>query len=115
MNVLIVDDLIINRFYLKQTLKGLGHQVSEASDGLCAINLLKDNKFDIVFMDIEMPVMNGFEAIQIIRQTSQLSSLKVIAITSHEAALDGYSAAFNNFNGCITKPLSAEKLKKYLG
>jgi CheY-like chemotaxis protein len=114
MKVLIVDDLVINRFYLKQTLKGLGHQVTEASDGLKAVNLLKDNKFDVVFMDIEMPVMNGFEAILLIRQTAQLSDLKVIAITSHDAALDGHSVAFEKFNGCITKPLSSEKLKKYL-
>jgi len=114
MNVLVVDDLVVNRFFLKQTLKTLGHDVSEAPDGLEALLLLEKSLFDVVFLDIEMPVMNGFETIAAIRNSSDLMNLKVIAVTSHDAAFDDNTSAFSKFDGFIAKPLSAEKLKKYL-
>ena len=114
MNVLVVDDLVVNRFFLKQTLKTLGHDVSEAPDGLEALRLLEKSLFDVVFLDIEMPVMNGFETIAAIRNSSDLMNLKVIAVTSHDAAFDDNTSAFSKFDGFIAKPLSAEKLKKYL-
>jgi two-component system chemotaxis response regulator CheY len=114
MNVLIVDDLVVNRFFLKQTLKTLGHEVSEAPDGLQALKLIDKQCFDVIFMDIEMPVMNGFETIASIRDTPRFSNLKVVAITSHDAAFDNNTSAFSKFDGFIAKPLTAEKLKKYL-
>jgi len=114
MNILIVDDLVVNRFFLRQTLITLGHQVSEAPDGFEALKWLEKSLFDVVFMDIEMPVMNGFETIARIRESPNFSHLKVIAITSHDAAFDMQTSAFAQFDGFIAKPLSAEKLKKYL-
>lgn len=114
MRVLIVDDLIVNRFYLKQTLVTLGFEVREVSNGLEALNIIELEDFDIVFMDIEMPVMNGFETIIAIRESVLYKNLKVIAITSHDAAFDENTNAFSKFDGFIAKPLSSEKLKKYL-
>lgn len=82
--ILIVDDLEDNRFVVKETLVFFSKQlqVLEAVDGLDALRILKNNKVDLVIMDLDMPEMNGFEALSEIRKNKKTKSLKVVASTA---------------------------------
>jgi len=112
--VLIVDDIFYNRVLLKEILEDLDCTTEQASNGLEAINKLKNSTFDIIFMDIEMPVMNGIETTKLIRQNSdaQISKTIIIAITAFDPS--SFFEEYSNvgFDSLITKPYTFEKLQK---
>jgi PAS domain S-box-containing protein len=110
--VLIVDDSEINREVALTILEADGAIVSTANDGDEAINWLRNNpdSVDIVLMDIQMPVMDGYTATQMIRQDERLQQLPVIALTAgaFESLKDAaYEAGMNDF---LTKPFNVEQL-----
>ncbi|MCK5896438.1 MAG: transporter substrate-binding domain-containing protein [Cocleimonas sp.] len=86
-SVLIVDDNELNLFLFEQLLLDIGIKATTANNGQEAINCLKKEMFDIIFMDIQMPIMNGYEAVTIIRTKKQWWDLPIIAITA--ATLEG--------------------------
>ena len=83
-NVLVVEDSITNREVLCDMLEGMGHKVSGAINGLESLEQVKKQIFDIIFMDINMPIMGGIEAAQKIRSGGGLNSKTYIAgLTAH--------------------------------
>ena len=83
-NVLVVEDSITNREVLCDMLEGMGHNVSSAMNGLESLEQAKKQIFDIIFMDINMPIMGGIEAAQKIRSGGGLNSKTYIAgLTAH--------------------------------
>lgn len=116
LNILIVDDIVVNRFILKEMIRKLGHQSMEAENGKQALELIKTNDFNYVFMDIEMPVMNGFETIKAIRETLPPSknTVKVIALTAYNPKLLFEDFKETGFDMVFTKPFSIEKLTSIL-
>ncbi len=116
LNILIVDDIIVNRFILKEMIRKLGHLSMEAENGKQALELIQANDFDCVFMDIEMPVMNGFETIKAIRDTLPTSkkTVKVIALTAYNPKLLFEDFKETGFDMVFTKPFSIEKLTMIL-
>ena len=64
---LIVDDILMNRVLLKEIIREISESIKEAQNGLEAIKILEDNIIDVIFMDIEMPHMNGLETTKYIR------------------------------------------------
>lgn len=110
-NILIVDDYIINRIILKEIIEETGYGVFEASNGKEALDLLSSNNIDLVLMDIEMPVMNGFDATKAIKKSTDLSmqKTKVIGITAHEIGSSSLDINdFSVFDGFISKPFTLE-------
>ncbi|MCB2195211.1 MAG: response regulator [Bacteroidetes bacterium] len=111
--VLIVDDILMNRILLKEVLSEIAKEIKEAENGLEAIEKIKQGDIDVVFMDIEMPKMNGLETTQYIRNKmpSPINSIPIIALTAHNPLdfFEDYSTA--GFNDIITKPYSFEKIK----
>jgi CheY-like chemotaxis protein len=86
MKVLIVEDNMSNQLLLEYYLKGLGYEYKVASNGEQALNKFKDQGFDMVLMDVEMPVMNGIEATKHIRLLDQ--KVPIIAVSAYvEGAL----------------------------
>lgn len=115
MKVLIVDDILLNRYLIKETVKKLGYQFSEAENGKIALELLNEQSFDVVFLDIEMPVMNGIETARAIRKLTSLNrNIKIIAITAYNPSIIHEEFNMNDFDIIITKPYSLEKIKKVL-
>lgn len=112
-NVLIVDDILMNRILLKEVLFEIAKEIKEAENGLEALEKIKQGNIDVVFMDIEMPKMNGLETTQYIRNKmpSPINSIPVIALTAHNPLdfFEDYSTA--GFNDIITKPYSFDKVK----
>lgn len=77
--ILVVDDEDTLRTVLSQELKSEGYDVETAADGLLALDAIKQNKFDLVLLDIKMPNMDGFEVLKYIKQNHP--DLKIIMLT----------------------------------
>ncbi len=112
LKILIVDDIFTNRLLLSELIKSLGHFSTQAENGKEAIEYLQKDDFDLVLMDIEMPVMNGLETTEIIRKTfpSPKNVTTIVALTAHNPALffEDYSDA--GFDELLTKPYSLDKI-----
>ena len=112
--ILIVDDIFVNRLLLKEIIKNICSQCFEAQNGKDAIEILQKEKIDLVFMDIEMPVMNGLETTKYIREKlpSPLRFIPIIALTAHNPA--NFFEDFHKvgFDYLMTKPYSIEKIAK---
>lgn len=115
--VLVVEDSTMNQMVICKVLESMGLQVVVANNGQESIDLLRAEAFDVVLMDGQMPVMDGYEATRIIRSGAVdgiNSAIPVIALTAH--AMSGedqrcYDAGMNDY---LTKPLSREKLNSVL-
>jgi len=110
-SILIVDDYIINRLILKEIIEETGLQVLEASNGKEALDQLQAHKIDLVLMDIEMPVMNGFDATKAIKnhQNKTIKQVKVIGITAHDVNNNSLEINdFSIFDGFISKPFTLD-------
>ena len=84
LNILVVDDLALNRRLLTVMLEQQGYRVYTAENGLVALNLLEEHTIDIVLLDVIMPVMDGFETAAIIKERFSQVYLPIIFITSLE-------------------------------
>lgn len=117
--LLLVEDHLINRQVALGFLQDTQAQIDCAEDGLAALNLLKQHRYDLVLMDIQMPRMDGLTACRKIRQELQLTSLPVIAMTAHALADDIEKSLAAGMNDHLTKPIELEKLyqtlQNYLG
>lgn len=113
LKILVVDDIYTNRYLLSELVKLTGNVAVLAENGQEAIDILNKEEIHMVFMDIEMPVMNGVETTQYIRNElpSPLNAITVIALTAHnpEIFFEDYSDA--GFDELITKPYSVEKIR----
>ena len=115
-NILLVEDNEINREIMQSQLTAMGYRVAMAADGKEALQLYKDNAYDVILTDIEMPQMNGYELTAEIRRlesgTERLTP--ILAITASEFDLNEERAVSSGFNGYMLKPLEVELLKKKL-
>jgi CheY-like chemotaxis protein len=109
LNILVVDDHIINKIATKKLLENWSKLVNivTADNGQEAVNLVKSNNFDIVLMDLQMPVMNGFDATKEIRTFSEIPILALTANQDDEEANFCRSIGFNSY---ITKPFKPDVL-----
>ncbi|MEM9985000.1 MAG: response regulator [Bacteroidota bacterium] len=82
-NVLIVEDDAVNLVIAEQMLRKAGYQVSTRHNGEQAIEAVKEQAFDVILMDIEMPLMDGLEATPSIRRTPNGQRIPIIALTAH--------------------------------
>ena len=113
LNILVVDDIYTNRYLLSELIKLTGNKAVLAENGEEALEILQSQEIHLVFMDIEMPIMNGIETTEYIRNKLDppLSAIPVIALTAHnpEMFFDDYSDV--GFDELITKPFSVEKIR----
>lgn len=113
---LVTDDNLINRKVVRTFLQSYGMEIDEADSGMAAIELVRGKRYDIIFMDHMMPVMDGIETVRVIRsECGENGSLpKIIALTAN--AMDGVRETFlnNGFEDFITKPLDRRRLHEAL-
>ena len=107
--VLVVDDNIMNIMIANIILKKYDVVVSEASNGEEAVNYLKNNECDLILMDLQMPVINGYEASEIIRQKLRLN-LPIIALTASNTEEEREKCFEVGMNDYLAKPFSEEQL-----
>jgi PAS domain S-box-containing protein len=105
-HALVVDDNEINRMILREMLRDIGLTVEEAEDGFVAIRRVSETPFDIVFLDISMPGIDGIETLHRIRQLHvQWSNLPAIAVTAHAARKDHEAIKKATFSDILVKPV----------
>ena len=110
LNILIVEDEIINRMYLKTLLNNAGHHVIEACNGEEALKKAISEKPDLIFMDIGIPVMNGMEATKCIRKTDGFSTIPIIALTAHTHKEDIKRILKSGLDEVLKKPYQEREI-----
>jgi two-component system, chemotaxis family, chemotaxis protein CheY len=114
--ILIVDDFSTMRRIVKNLLADLGFtNTAEAEDGSGAINMLRNEAFDFVVTDWNMPVMTGIELLKAIRADAKLKHLPVLMVTAEAKREQIIEAAQSGVNGYIIKPFTAQTLEEKLG
>jgi len=114
LEVLVVEDNLINQKLLTKTLEKMGHNTDTALNGQEAIEGLDNKVYDIVFMDMQMPVMDGVTATQkIIEQWGDYRP-RIVAMTANVLPEDKQKCIDAGMDGFLTKPLNKEKLKEVL-
>lgn len=109
-NVLIAEDNPVNRELLRELLESRGYVVHEACDGQEALEKLEQSRPDIVLLDINMPMMDGFATISKIREQPALATLPVLAVTAYAMRGDREKILSSGFNGYLSKPISPVEL-----
>ena len=113
MKFLIVDDFSTMRRIIRGLLKEMGcHNADEAEDGVVALSMLKQNKYDFVVSDINMPNMNGFDLLKAIKAENTLKHLPVLMVTAEARKEDIVLAAQTGAAGYIVKPFTKATLEE---
>jgi PAS domain S-box-containing protein len=110
MNILVAEDDILNYLFLEEIFSDLDVNIKHAANGKEAVELFKSEKFDLVLMDIKMPVMGGLEATRKIKSINP--KIPVIAVSAHAFWSEQEKAFQAGCDDYITKPLRPEELKK---
>jgi CheY-like chemotaxis protein len=113
LRVLIVEDNHMSQRLAVFMLKGLGLRCDACGNGEAAIEMLKQHTYDLVLMDLEMPVLNGDETTQKIRKELKLE-IPVIAMTAHDSKEELEKCRKAGMNAHVTKPLDEETLLELL-
>lgn len=114
--VLVVEDNPFNQQVARELLERAGLQVTIAADGLQAIEALeRSNGFDLVLMDVQMPIMDGIEATQRIRTLSAYPTVPILAMTANAGQDDRQRCLTAGMNDVIGKPIVPERLISTLG
>jgi signal transduction histidine kinase/CheY-like chemotaxis protein len=116
MKILIAEDNHINALVLTRFLQKWNAEFVVAKDGLEAVEYIKKEKFDVVLMDLQMPVMDGMEATAMIRKSDDesINKIPIVAFTA-DALIDNHRRLIKlGFDHCLTKPFNPEALLKFL-
>ena len=116
LRVLAVDDYIVNQQVIGALLKNLGCEVVDiATDGSQTLELYQNNDYHIIFMDIQMPDMNGYEVADIIKQLQKKEgkNIPIVAITADSSEADRQKC-LKHMDDYIAKPVMPEKIEKIL-
>lgn len=111
--ILVADDLQDNRTLFTHFLKSGPYEIIEAENGLEALNKVKSDKFDIVFMDVQMPEMDGYSATASVRtweKENQKPSTPIIALTAHALSEDKQKSLDAGCNDHVSKPFKKDTL-----
>lgn len=110
MKILVVEDQEDNRQILRDLLASAGYVMVEAGDGAAGVKAAAAEKPDLILMDIQLPVMDGYEATRRIKADPALKSIPVIVVTSYALSGDEDKARAAGCDGYITKPYSPRQL-----
>lgn len=113
--VLVADDNPVSRELIREILEPLDCEVLEAADGSEALETIRQALPDLVLLDIQMPVMDGFSVLQALRGDPRFATVRVAAITAYAMQGDREKALTAGFDDYITKPIHAATLRTRVG
>ncbi|UOG73513.1 PAS domain S-box protein [Hymenobacter tibetensis] len=112
--VLLVEDNKFNRQIAKALLNNVHIRVEEAENGALAVEMLRSHRYDLVLMDVQMPIMNGLEATTVLRQELSLST-PIIALTANAIKGEREKCLAAGMNDYLAKPFQEDELLKLIG
>lgn len=112
LTVLVVEDDPMSRTFMLKMMNRIGIEADLAVDGLEAMRLYNKNTYDLIFMDIQMPVMNGYETTRLIREQEKLTDVytPIIAITAYALEEDREKCLKAGMDDYLSKPVSVDHL-----
>jgi two-component system chemotaxis response regulator CheY len=114
--ILVVDDAALARMYYRDVLQSAGYEVEEALNGLEALEKLLGAPVDLLIVDVNMPQMDGFTFLKVLRRQSlPLSGVPALVITTEAAASDRAAAQTAGANYYLVKPVKPETLILHAG
>ena len=111
LKILVVEDVKLNQLLLRTILDDFQFEYDIADNGKIAVEKLETNTYDIILMDLQMPIMNGFEATEYIRKTLNLK-IPIIALTADVTTVDVEKCRAVGMNDYVSKPLDEEILHR---
>lgn len=122
MKILLVEDNLLNQKVVIYNLKKFNYDITAVTNGTDAINFVKNNKVDLILMDLMLPEMNGFEITEIIRkieiENSVENKVPIIALTANTLDNDRIKCMEVGMNEYLSKPFTAsqlaEKIHKFI-
>ena len=113
--ILVVEDNRINQKVLSHQLINLGYAIEVAENGAEAVAKVKNRRYDLIFMDVQMPVMDGFQATQEIRSLGEdSSSIPIVAVTANAFQSEREKCFSSGMDDYLTKPVDKDRLKEAL-
>lgn len=117
--ILVVEDNEMNRTLLRDVLEYYGYEVTEAVNGTEAIDRAREHRPDLILLDIQMPVMNGFTAIGLLKNDPTLGRTKIIALTSFAMKGDRERIMAAGFDDYLAKPVDTralpQRVRRWIG
>jgi two-component system cell cycle response regulator DivK len=108
--ILVVEDQEDNRQILRDLFGSVGHEMIEAHDGEAAVAQAIAHKPDLILMDIQLPIMDGYEATRRIKANPELRAIPIIVVTSYALSGDADKAHAAGCDAYVTKPFSPRQL-----
>jgi signal transduction histidine kinase/CheY-like chemotaxis protein/ligand-binding sensor domain-containing protein len=113
--ILVVEDNQINQKVLTRQLMNLGYAIEVAENGAEAVEMVKSGRYDLVFMDVQMPVMDGFQATRAIRSAdADWSAVPIVAVTANAFQSERDKCISFGMDGYLTKPVDKDLLQEAL-
>jgi len=110
LRILVVEDMAVNQKVAKGMLRSLGHMVDIAEDGEAALAKVESRPYDLIFMDMQMPRMNGLEATAAIRALKSGKSIPIVAMTANVFATDRDTCLAGGMDDFVGKPINVPDL-----
>lgn len=112
--ILVAEDHEPSRELVREILEARGYQVVEARDGREALQQIQETAPDLVLLDIQLPVVNGFAVLNQLRQDPRFAALRVVAVTAFAMRGDREKALSAGFDAYLTKPIDATTLREQI-
>lgn len=106
--ILLAEDNAINQQIISELLENTGIEVTIAENGFEALKLLENHPFDLVLMDLQMPIMGGYQAVQIIRSQQRYDNVPVIALSANVSEHDREAIMISGMQGQLGKPFQID-------
>jgi CheY-like chemotaxis protein len=110
--ILVVEDNALNRQLMVEVLRHHGYEVMEAINGVQALSIIRSQVVDLVVMDMQMPIMNGYETVQVLRADAVTAGIKIIAVTSFALDKERERILATGVDVFVSKPIDTRKFPK---
>jgi two-component system, cell cycle response regulator DivK len=109
--ILVAEDNAANRELMREVLTGRGYEVIEACDGQDALQKIEETRPDLVLLDIQLPVLDGFAVLTRLRENPDYKGLRVLAVTANAMREDREKGMKAGFDAYISKPIDIAALR----